>query len=389
MKRPATVVALVLSCVAAHAAAPDQYDADDLFKAGLAAAMEGRHHQAIDKYQALLRSLQAPRIKLELARSLFAVGQYEKSLALFRSIYEEPGTPQMVKRNILPFMEEAELRVIRIRYGVRAITDSNPSRVAEGGTTFFNGIPLEFQPPAPKEISYGIEPWLSVEKLWQNGFLTKLYSSARLFQNEDLMAGRFQFAVAKQIPAVPGLFLQTNIDGEINKDNSYSLPSIEAWKRFKLTDTSGIGLGGQIGYMVSKNDDVSGEFYRTYAFGDWTFLPNATVFAKLAVEHLNSRNDYYTYTAPKVDFGMAFRAGKFDVTPQLTLTHTKFTQYDAFWGLNRRDFTVRPALTIFHDRFEWKGIKPGLSLFYEKRNSNVIINKYNQFGGSINISRLY
>lgn len=387
MRLAASIVALLLSGAVATAAAPAQHQA--LFKAGMAAAKQGRHDKAVETYKTLLQVSPTPRVKLELARSLLAIGQYDKSLALFRSVYEEPGTPQTVKRNILPFMEEAELRSLRVRYGMRVITDTNPSRVADGGAIFFNGIPLEFQPPAPKDIAYGGEPWLSVEKLRANGLLTKFYGSARLFENESLLAGRFQFAVARQVPAIPGLFVQAALDGEVSRDNSYVLPSIEAWKRYRISEKAGIGLGGQIGYMTAENSDVSGGFYRPYVFGDWTFRPNATAFARVAVEHLNSRNDYYTYVTPKIDFGLALKTGDFNVTPQLTLTHTRFTQHDAFWGLNRKDITVRPALTVSHDRLEWKGIKPELSVFYEERNSNVGIYEYSQSGGFVNFRKLY
>ncbi|RUM95144.1 DUF560 domain-containing protein [Pseudaminobacter arsenicus] len=355
----------------------------------MAAAATGRHDLAIETFRHLLREVPTSRIKLEMARSLYAVGQYEESLKLFQSVYNAPNIPQAVKRNILPYMEEVELRIMRVRYGIRAITDSNPSRVADGGTIFFNGIPLEFQPPAPKEISYGVEPWLSVEKLWKTGLLTKFYGSARLFENKDLVAGRFHLAIARQASGIPGLYTQVSVDSEVSDDNSYALPSVEAWKRFRISDAAGIGVGGQIGYMSAENEDISGGFYRPYTFGDWTFLPNATAFAKVELEHLNSRNEYYTYVAPKVDFGLAIKAGQFNLAPQLSLTRTRFTQYDAFWSLNRKDITTRPALTISHDSLEWKGIKPEINIFYERRNSNVGIYEYNQMGGFVSFRKLY
>lgn len=187
----------------------------------------------------------APRIKLELARLLLRTGDNAGALALFRQVYLEKATPQKVRRNILPFIEQAELRVLRIRYGARIITDSNPSKVGEGGTVYFNGIPLEYQPPARKEVSYGIEPWFSAEKLWQNGYLTKLQLSARLFEDDDLRAGHLQLAVGKQITILPGLFVQANLDTGIARPNSYVLPTIESWKRFRLSDTAGGAGFGQ------------------------------------------------------------------------------------------------------------------------------------------------
>ena len=388
MKAFVAALAGALCCSAAHAAV-DQEKAEALFRSGLAASQAGRHDTAIRDFRQLLREVSTPRIKLELARSLYFAGQYRDSLAVFREVYEAPGTPQTVKRNILPFMEEAELRVLRIRYGARMVTDSNPSKVSEGGTIFFNGIPLEYQPPVPKKVSYGIEPWVSVEKLWRNGFLTKFYGSARLFRNSDLDAGQFQFAVARQVKAVPGLFVQAAVDTGVSKGSSYVLPSVESWKRFKLSDKAGLGIGGQIGYMKAENDGASGGFYRPYVFGDWTFLPNATVFGRFSLEHLHSKNGYYSYFSPKVDFGLAMSVAGINVTPQVSVTRTMFRDYDAFWGLKREDTTWRPAVSVSWDRMEWKGIRPEFNVFYEKRDSNVGIYDYNQFGGFVNLTRVY
>src|SRR5690606_37713242 len=158
-----------------------------------------------------------PRIKLELARLLLQTGENSEALALFREVHDAKDTPQAVRRNILPFMEAAELRTVRIRYGIRAISESNPSRVSDGATVFFNGVPYEYQPEEEVKTSFGLEPWLSVERLWQNNLLTKLYSSARIFDNDQLNSGRFQFAVARQAESVPGLFVQVASDVEDRK----------------------------------------------------------------------------------------------------------------------------------------------------------------------------
>ncbi len=360
-----------------------------MFRAGLQAAAAGRHDIAAMKYRHLLREVPAPRIKLELARSLLHSGEYREALDLFRAVYAAPSTPQAVKRNILPFMEEAELRIVRVRYGVRGITDTNPSRVADGGTIFFNGIPLEYQPPAPREVSFGVEPWLTVEKLWQNGLLTKFHGAVRYFDDRNLDAIRTNVSVGKRVGAIPGLFVQANVTSDINNGSSYVLPTIEAWKRFRLSDRAAVGVGGQIGYMFAENQDISGTFYRPYVFGDWTFLPNATAFGRLSMEHLNSRNEYYSYASPKLDFGVDVNISGLNLLPQISLSQTSFTQFDPFWGVDREDITVRSSLSVSHDRFEWRGFQPELTVFYEERNSNVDIYDYDQIGGHVSLKKVY
>src|SRR5690606_36298426 len=146
---------------------------------------------------------------------------------LFREVYEAPGTPQTVKSNIVPFIREAELRIMRVHYGARMVTNSNPSKVGERGAyyvPYFSGT-LDYQPPAPEKTAYGIEPWVSVEKLWQNGLLTTFYSAVRLYEDSDLNEGRFQVAAARQVPSSPGLFLQAALDSGFGKHDFYVLPS--------------------------------------------------------------------------------------------------------------------------------------------------------------------
>lgn len=390
MKVAVAALVVCLTCVAAHAA-QDARRLDALFKAGLQAERAGRYDVAIGNFRRLLREAPTPRVKLELARALYLAGHYQESLALFREVYEAPETPQTVKRNIVPFIREAELRIMRVRYGTRMVTNSNPSKVGEGGAyyvPYFSGT-LDYRPPAPEKTAYGIEPWVSLEKLWQNGLLTTFYSAVRLYEDSDLNEGQFQVAVARQVPSSPGLFLQAVLDTGVGKHDFYVLPSVKAWKRFKLSERAGFGIGAQVGYMKSDNDDASGGFYRPYVSGDWTFLPNATMFGRLSLEHLNPRNDYYSYLMPKVDFGVAFTIGGVNLTPQLTLSKTIYRDYDIFWDTKREDVTWKPALSISWDRLEWRSLRPELNLFYEKRDSNIDIYDYDQVGGFINLTRLF
>jgi len=381
--------AIVLMCFPALAGSLSGKEADTLFRSGMAAAAEGRNNEAIENFRHLLRGVPSPRVKLELARVLLKEGRYRESLSLFREVYKDSSTPMAVKRNILPFMEEAELRVVRVRYGIRAVSDNNPSRVSEGGTIYFNGIPMEYQPPAAKRTSYGAEPWLSVERLWENGYLTRFNTSAKLYEERELRSGLFKFSTAKRLDNLGGVFIQGAVETEIWDDTHYVMPSVEAWKRVKLSDRAGVGFGAQFGYMSFDNEEISGPYYRSYAFGDWTFRPNATAFANISVEHLNSSNDHYSYYTPAATLGISFKIGGAVLTPAVTAKTTRFVEYDPFFGVTRKDVTLRPSVSFSHDRIEWNGIKPALTLFHEERDSNIDIYDYKQTGGFISFTRSF
>ncbi|MCT7375002.1 surface lipoprotein assembly modifier [Chelativorans salis] len=382
----AFAICLVFSTVAnAERLAPEEADA--IFMESLSAAQAGRHDIAIRNYRHLLRAVPTARIKLELARSYFSVGKFKQALALFREVYDAPGTPKTVKRNILPFIEEAELHILRVRFGARIVSDSNPARAPSGGTIFFNGIPLEYEPSSPREFAHGFEPWISVEKLWDNGLLTKFNGSARLFEHDELNVLRGRFSVGRMLPSK--LFVEASLDAELNEDSPFMRPTLGAWRRFTLSSTSRIGVGGDIGYTFSEDHDRSGQFYRPYLFGDWTFRPNATFFWNASLEHQNALNDYYSYDKPSTTVGLDVKFGGWNVSPNLSASWTRFTEYDPFWRLNRKDVTVRPSFSVSHDRLEWKGIKPEFTIFHEGRDSNVDIYDYHQTGGFISLRRAY
>lgn len=376
---------------AQEALAPQEIEAR--FLEALEAAAAGRHDLTVELLGGLPASAVTPRIQLERARSLFFLDRHREALALFREVYGAPDTPQSVKRNILPFMEAAELRSLRLRYGGRVVSDSNPSQVAEEGSIFFNGpngpVELTYQPPAPKETVYGLEPWVSLEKLWEGGILTKLNASASLYEAEDLRAGRLDLTVGRASRETPGLVVQAGVAGEVSKESHYVLPSVEAWRRVPVSETARVGLGGQIGYLKAKDDEVSGGFYRAYAMGDWSFAPKATLFGQISVDHRDSRNAFYSYVAPRLEVGLDWEPGDFNLTPRFSISRAFYEGEHFLIGAPRRDTTWRPLLSFSHDAVEWRGFQPELTLFYERRDSNVEIQSYDQFGGYLSLRRVY
>lgn len=359
------------------------------FLEGLAAAAAGRHELALEAFGALPPSVVTPRIKLERARSLFLLERWREALTLFREVYDAPGTPQNVKRNLRPYMEAAEQRILLLRYGARFVTDSNPSKVGEGGPIFIGGGWLDYAPPAEKKTVYGVEPWISVEKLWANDLLTKLYGAASLFEAEELLSGRLDLTVGRRLRSLPGLTLQAGVMGELTKDGHYFLPSVEAWRRVPISETARIGIGGQLGYLQAKDEEASGLYSRAYVMGDWSFAENATLFGEVSAERRDSRNDFHAYLAPRLDLGVDFEAGAWNLTPRFSATLTSYKGEHGLIGAPREDLTWRPMLTLSHDRVEWRGLSPELTIFYEKRESNVDIAAYDQFGAYFSLKRLY
>lgn len=389
IRTAAFATAFAFAVGAAQAAALAPQEAQAVFRHSQEAMSKGDLDGAASDLRRLLAEAPTPRVKLELARLLLAKGDNGESYRLFKEVYDDPATPVAVRMNISPMMEKAELMVFRLRHGVRIASDSNPSKVSDGGTIYFNGVPMQYQAPAAKKTAYGLEPYVSAEKMWKDGTLAQAYASARLFEDPDLVSGSLHLSLGKPVPGIANSMATVAVDTRFARNGSYMLPSVDVWKRFRPAEGVDVGFGGQAGYLRSVNEGVSGWYSRPYAFARAPFLFGTSAFANVSLEHLDSRNDYYTYYTPKVEFGLEAKAGGLSVSPKVELSKSFYPQYDAFWRVKRKDTMVRPSVALSYDRLSYGGYAPEVTFFYEKRDSNIFINEYDQFGAFVNLKKLF
>lgn len=387
-RRSTFVAGIALFALLASNALADPAVSQVAFGRAMEAAALGDWETAVGELAALDQADPTPRVKLELARAYLASGQPGKAYRLFRRVHDDPATPPEVKRNILPFMERAEVMSFRFRWGVRLATDSNPSRVSDGATVYFNGIPFEYRPPERRKRAVGAEPWLTAEKMLEGGALAKGRLSARMFREDGLSSLTGHASFAAPLAGVDGAFVQVALDGRTGGGQAYAMPSVEGWRRFGVGEAVEFGAGGQVGYMSSSTEGASGPYWRPYAFVS-AAVGGSVAFARVSMDRLDASNPYFSHVTPKVEAGMSARYGGLDVTPRIEVARARFDEVDWFWGVRRKDLTVRPSVSLSHDAVSWKGFKPELDVFYETRSSSVPINGYTQFGTTVSLVRKF
>ena len=120
----------------------------------------GNYKAAADIFRGLLQHTDSPRVKLELARALFLLGEYRESRALFRQVQLEPDVPWQVRDNIDGFVQRIDNIVGYVKFSVTLVSDSNPRNITREREFTIGGVRLTFVPPEDNEqvtgLRYGV-----------------------------------------------------------------------------------------------------------------------------------------------------------------------------------------------------------------------------------------
>ena len=130
------------------------------FAAGVAAMFAGRYDEAAEIFRDLSRRTSAPRVKLELARSLFLASHYREAKRLFNDVYYSAGLPYQVRRAINVYLEKIDRKIGFIVPTFGITLDSNPTRATSTTDYVLFGSPVVLN-QRPHGRAIGIQYGLS------------------------------------------------------------------------------------------------------------------------------------------------------------------------------------------------------------------------------------
>lgn len=149
------------------------------FVQGAQALEAGSAAEAERVFRGMLGRTGAARVRLELARALYAQGKYAEAKALFREVSMHADTPWRVRDNIGHFVRSIEERTGYLKFGVTVISDSNPRSIP--AQKEFSIGDLRLTPTEAPEKMYGLRysarGWLPLTELGAlSGYLTASYN---------------------------------------------------------------------------------------------------------------------------------------------------------------------------------------------------------------------
>ncbi len=356
------------------------------FLLGVEAMHAGSPARAAAIFEPLLAETGSPRVKLELARALYLLQDYERSEQLFREVLALPELPWRVAENIRVYLDEIDMATGFIKFSVGVVSDSNPRNFTNSREVMIGGQTLTVVPPEDNRHVTGVR--VSVrgyrpldEKRQTTAFFTASYA--------DFPGGTFDrlsgdVGLAQAVPGLPWLKAKAGFEGaQLDGHTLYRFPYVGALAA--MTPSDGYRLLGELKFgrlQVPQMPHL--DSHNLFLVGKLTYPPAlGLAFSNEAtLERAEASEAAYSYRGGSLGGSVVWPSDTWD---------TRFTLYgsagvrryegiDPFFGDRRQDTRFTVSLDLLRPSLRIRGYRPQIGVVYERTDSTLDFYSFSKLG---------
>lgn len=339
------------------------------------------------------------RIRLELARCFFEIGDNENARSQFELAAAKTIDPA-VQYNIQRYLTLLQTRQHWHGSFMFSISEeSNVSRGTSSRVIIINGLPFTLSDDAREESGRGINYFATLSyrrplsehygvniasRLWLNDFPGRNFDDSTLeffpALRRNLKRGEIDFG--------PIALFRWNRGHSLGTDSGVRIAAYLRWASQWITDGEVTALRHDLSHRY--NDIYEGQSLRARLRLRYLLSSSAWLGASASGADNDAQRDWLDYESHGKS-GEAYMEVPFGVTfllrHRLTTTH-----YDAphpFFGRNRKDETRFTSLTIGLRKFAIRQLYPSFILSSERRNSNFTVNRFENESLSFSLSQTF
>ena len=367
----AWALALLVAAAAVHA---DDAALQRAFVQGMQAQEAGDLARAEQIFREMLLVTQSARVKLELARTLFAEAKYAEAKTLFKEVSLQSETPWRVRDNIALFVREIEERTGYLKFGVTVVSDSNPGNLARQKE--FSIGDLQVTPvDAPKRLTglrYSAQGWKPFEPVGGAGYLTASYVD---YPTEEFDRLTVDAGLAKNLVASGRVRGKAGLEfGTADGHSLYQFPYLGFDAVLAQSETSRLAGELKFGKVRFSDFDYLDATYRSGALSLRRELtPSLSGTLRAAVEGSRAVQQPYTYYGWDLAPGLSafWPETTFLVGASLSFGRRKYAEADPLFGLRRDDEKTRVEVTLGNKKWRWRDSYVVLVASLEENRSNI------------------
>ena len=376
----------LLLMLGTFAARADEDALQRAFAEGMQAQQAGELSRAESIFRKMLESTDSPRVKLELARTLFLQGEYPEAKSLFKDVSVRDETPWRVRDNIALFVREIEERTGYLKLGVTVVSDSNPGNVARQKE--FSIGDLRVTPTeAPRKMTglrYSAQGWLPIEAIGSSGYATASYVD---YPEQDFDRLTVDAGLVRKLTQSGRLRGKVGLEfGTQGGNGLYRYPYIGVDTLLAQSESSRLAAELRLGRVLFPDFDYLDATYRSAALSLRQELSH-TVAGTLRAMVEGSRAEEKPYSYYVWDFGPGISTFwpryTFLVGASFSVGARKYAEVDPVFGQRREDERARAELTVGNKKWRWRDSYVTLVASVEETSSNIGFYSYRKSNVSL------
>jgi hypothetical protein len=381
-RRRLLAAALSIAVAAQVAAQQPDPEIQSAFIEGAQRLQAGDFEAAARIFRELTHKTDSPRVKLELARALFYLGQYEESRRLFKAVALEPELPWRVRDNIEVFLRAIDDVDGYARFALSVVSDSNPRNITQERQFTIGGVRLNFEPPHDNERVTGLRySFQGLQPILRESRVSLYFNASYLdYPSQSLDRLTADGGFSKRLSSVYGEVRAGIEGGTFGGQYLYRFPYLELSQQLSQSPVyriDGALKGGRVTFPYYSYLDAN---YGSISLSAARSMSQALAgLIKATLEVSDARERPYSYCGITLEPGMSLlveRPAALLLRIGVALGHRQYAADDPLFGVTRRDRRVALEASLRNKEWRWMDFTPALAATLERNESTIDFYSY-------------
>ena len=359
------------------------------FVEGAQRLQAGDYEAAARIFREVLKRTDSPRVKLELARTLYLLKQYPEARALFREVQLDSDVPWQVRDNIDGFIRTIDDIVGYVRFSASIISDSNPRNITSHREFTIGGFRLTFQPPADNEkvtgLRYAVQAFQPIDR--EVGLAAYFTGSYLDYPSSSLDRLTVDGGASKDLGGADGPRLRGGIEaGTFGDKRLYEFPYLAYLQPLSRSPVHQVHAELKVGQVNFRHFGYLDADYASATLAGFRAV-SQTVGLSLGgtVEDSRAREKPYSYYGATVAPGIAWLVTDpaLLLRAELGVGARRYGDIDPLFGEERRDRRLRLEFSVRSKQWRWMNFTPVVILAVDRNDSNIDFSSYEKVNLSV------
>ncbi|HEY7238048.1 MAG TPA: surface lipoprotein assembly modifier [Burkholderiales bacterium] len=368
----------------ASAQQPPDPEIQRAFVEGAQRLQAGDYESAARIFRELTHRTDAPRVKLELARALFYLKQYDESRRLFKAVLLEPELPWRVHDNIETFLRAIDDVDGYARFALSIVSDSNPRNITQEREFTIGGVRLTFEPPKDNERVTGLRySFQGMQPILRESRVSVYFNASYLdYPAQSLDRLTADGGLSKRLDASYGELRAGLEGGTYGGQYLYRFPYLELGRRLSESAVHRLDGAVRVGRVTFPYYSYLDANYGSVTLSAAKSMTQALAgLLKATVELSDARERPYAYYGVTLEPGINLfveRPAPLLLRAGLAFGHRQYAADDPLFGITRRDMRIALEASIRNKEWRWMNFTPALAVTLERNESSIDFYSYHK-----------